>query len=381
MLKKIIIKNVKSFRNEALLDLTCSKSNEFIEINTFNKGKNNLLKNIIIYGANSSGKSNFLNSLMLFSKILLSSYDAQSELIKDIEPFMFNLETFQGVSEFGANFIINDIEYEYSFGIKSGKVVSEELYRIIKRKVLLFKRTSPYYNDIETSKEFMVNKELLLNLREDVLFLTFTSFLNNKTSNLIKSFFNNIYFGNDNKSIPLHFIKKGEKFIEDKYLQLIKLADSNIENIMLDSNDEDKNKLFVVYKIKNLVVEAPFDKYSSSGTKHFYRILRYMLYILENGGVFIMDEIDKKLHPFLTRKIIEMFNSIEYNKGNAQLICSVHDVTLLEENLRRDQIYFIDRNNVGESELYSLSDFVGIRKNNNKLKKYLQGQFGGIPKF
>ena len=390
LLKGIYIKNVKSFRDEATLNLECGKGDEFAEINTFSMAKSSLLKNILIYGANSSGKSNLLDAIKLITEILISSYDSQSKLLQSIEPFMLNMDSMYDTSHFGVSFIIDDISYEYYFKVCKGKVMSEELYKTVHRKIFLFRRTSPSFSDIEASKEFAVNKELIKNLREDVLFLTFTSFLNNQTSNLIKSFFERIYFENNNKQIPFHFIDRDEKFMEDKYLNLIKLADSNITALVLDSSEglpisgSYKEELFLIYKLyqdENQPIKLPFNKYASSGTKHFYRVLRYISYILDNGGLFVIDEIDKHLHPFLTRRIIEMFNSIEHNISNAQLICTVHDVTLMEENLRRDQIYFINRNEHGESELYSLYDFKGIRKDNSKLKRYLRGHYGAVPKF
>jgi len=110
-----------------------------------------------------------------------------------------------------------------------------------------------------------------------------------------------------------------------------------------------------------------------------FALLGPIFNVLDKGGVLFIDEIDSRLHCAIVRFVLDMFNSIDLNKNNAQLICNTHDVLLLEENIRRDQIWFVDKNNKGISELYSLSDFNGIRKDNNLLKRYLLGVFGAIP--
>lgn len=384
MIKAIYIKNFKSFYNETVLNLECSKNDEFDEINTFTVGNNKLLKNILIYGANASGKSNLIKSMKLITDVLLSSYDSQSELIKKIEPFLLKDNSEYMGTEFGINFILDKIEYEYSFGVNEGKIVSESLYKKVNRKVPLFERSSPSFKDISMSEtHFKFTKDVIGNLRQDVLFLTFSAFLNNNTSSSIKCFFENVLFDSNNRQIPFYLMNKKDNTIDEEYLKVIQLADFNIKQLKFDSEE----KLIALYDYyskdneKQGMVGLPFNSHSSKGTNHFYRILRYMLYVLQNGGVFIIDEIDKHLHPILTRIIIEMFNSIEHNKGNAQLICTVHDVTLLDENIRRDQIYFVNKNEFGESELYSLNDFKGVRKDNNTLKRYLLGQYGAVPKF
>ena len=383
MLKRIFIKNVKSFRNGTTLELVSSKGEKFLDVNTFSVGKHNLIKSALVYGANSSGKSNLINSIKLFMEIVLGNHDVQSELIRSVEPFLFNKESKLNVSEFSINFIINKIEYEYSFDVSNGAVISESLYKTIDRKTLLFKRTSSSYKDIDIAKSFNFHGGLLNGLRGDVLFLTFSSFLNNELSNSIKEFFETIYFEIQNIKKPLYLIDETDKVMTEKYLTFLKYSDSNIKEVTLD----DEKNLVVIYDVFSRDYESSndikllFSEYISGGTSRYCRLLKHLLYVLENGGVFVIDELDKQLHPYLTRKILEMFNSIEHNKKNAQLIATVHDATLMESNLRKEQIYFTNRNIYGESELYSLSNFKGARKDDNKLKKYLQGKYISMPKF
>jgi AAA15 family ATPase/GTPase len=97
------------------------------------------------------------------------------------------------------------------------------------------------------------------------------------------------------------------------------------------------------------------------------------------SATIVIDEMDLHLHPALVRHLISLINSIEHNPNNAQLICTTHDVLLLDEDIRRDQIWFVDKNEHGVSNLYALSDFKDVRKNSDILKRYLLGVYGAIP--
>ena len=101
---------------------------------------------------------------------------------------------------------------------------------------------------------------------------------------------------------------------------------------------------------------------------------------LKKGKTITIDEIDNGLHPILVRQLIEMFNNPETNTNGAQLIFNTHDIDLLDLNfLRRDQIYFVEKDNrTGESDLYALSDF-SPRKTEKIRKGYMLGRYGAIP--
>jgi len=100
---------------------------------------------------------------------------------------------------------------------------------------------------------------------------------------------------------------------------------------------------------------------------------------LENGYVLVVDELDSKLHPNLVCKLVSLFNSVEHNPNNAQLIFNTHDTNLLGSGLfRRDQIWFIEKDRIGVSKLFSLADFA-VRKNENFENNYIEGKYGAIP--
>ncbi|MBS3949991.1 MAG: ATP-binding protein [Peptococcaceae bacterium] len=126
-------------------------------------------------------------------------------------------------------------------------------------------------------------------------------------------------------------------------------------------------------------VELPFVEYQSQGTIRLFELLGPILGSLDKGRVVIVDELGTQLHPKLVRFILSLFNAIDTNVNNAQLVCNSHDALLLEERVRRDQIWFAQKNDVGESELYSLDEFKDTRKDDPFVKKYLLGVFGATP--
>lgn len=171
------------------------------------------------------------------------------------------------------------------------------------------------------------------------------------------------------EDIP-HFLRNGmskERFLEiseklDKKsyktkIELIKKHNKTGEELRLNIRDE------------------------SEGTKKFYQILPTLFSAFINGGVVIIDELETNLHPYLARKIIEMFRDKELNKGNAQLIFTTHDTYFLEHNiLNRQEVAFVEKEDL-ESYLYYLTDIKDIRKTDTFRKQYLEGRYGAVPNF
>ncbi|MFR1062993.1 AAA family ATPase, partial [Intestinibacter bartlettii] len=195
-----------------------------------------------------------------------------------------------------------------------------------------------------------------------------------------------------------------EEFIQ-RYLDILKSVDTTVKNLIIDlkengdipidEDDEFQSKDVIIKNIRVDVssvhdvykehkkvseVELPFLKYESNGTIKLFGILPSIFEALDTGGVLFIDELENGLHPLVVEFIIKLFNDTSINPKNAQLICSTHN-TLLLEKCRRDQVWFMDKNEYGESKLSRLSDFLNIRKNDNISEKYLKGVFGAIPKF
>jgi AAA15 family ATPase/GTPase len=131
-------------------------------------------------------------------------------------------------------------------------------------------------------------------------------------------------------------------------------------------------------------VEFDMRSQESSGTNKLFNISGPVFDVLNDGGVLVVDELDASLHPILTLSITKLFNSIEINPHNAQLIFATHDTNLLYYgNYRRDQIYFMEKDHLGASEMYSLVEYKEegktIRKDRSFEKDYIEGRYGAIP--
>ena len=118
----------------------------------------------------------------------------------------------------------------------------------------------------------------------------------------------------------------------------------------------------------------------SLGTQAIFSFIPVIKDVVDNGKVLFVDELDRSLHPFIVKYIVELFNDPDLNDKNAQLIFNTHDTNLLDlELLRRDQIWFTEKNPTdGGSVLYSLDDF-SVRKSENVEKGYLLGRYGAVP--
>lgn len=129
------------------------------------------------------------------------------------------------------------------------------------------------------------------------------------------------------------------------------------------------------------LASARFEDVESDGTVKFFQLAAPAINALDNGTTLVVDELDSRMHPNLTQKIISFFNSPTTNPRNAQLIFTLHDVGVMSaRTLRRDQVWFAEKNSRGESRLFSLSDF-NVRANSAFGKDYLQGLYGAIPVF
>ena len=193
---------------------------------------------------------------------------------------------------------------------------------------------------------------------------------------------------NAESSMTSFFMKTFED-ISNKFFQDMQLGFTDIELAEEEKRNEDKaitthNK----YNAKEEIigkVNFKIRENESSGTNKIYDMAGYLLLGLNFGVPVIIDELDAKLHPLLTHKIIELFHSPETNPKNAQLIFSTHDTNLLGCNcFRRDQIWFTEKDRTESTDLYSLVEFkepdVGKVRNDRSFEKdYIAGRYGAIP--
>lgn len=406
-----------SFRDATTLSLESESITEHEDTHTFKYHELKLLKTVVIYGANASGKSNLLKAMKVMRDLILYS-SKESNATEDINvtPFLLNNQSANTPTIFEIEFTHNALIYRYGFSVDKKKIHEEWLYlsryRQNKREMKLFDRKGDKYDLPKSSPFYTEGKGLQAKTRDNALFLSVVANFNGKIALEIQSWMENFKFisGMNNRSINRigDLLKKPN--YKEKILKLIKAADIGIEDLTIEEVEHDLSEFLgvlnlnskksvksqVLYSVRKTFNEdedevglQTFDvgASESEGTKKFLALVGPMIEILENGGVLLVDELDAKLHPHLTRKIVEMFNSYDVNKSNAQLIYATHDVTNLTNKLfRRDQLWFVEKDRLGSSELFSLADFRDvddkkIRKDASYAKDYMLGKYGAIPKF
>lgn len=427
MLVNFRFKNFKSFYNENNLSLQATKDNELEEINTFNVNKTlfnkteqpELLKSAIIFGSNASGKSNVIKGITyMYNAIRLSSAQ-QIDVIKNNETFAFYENANNEISLYEVEIIQNNNLYKYGFTILQGKIEKEWLYKRNERTTIVFER--------EKNKLKLTGNELiqsLINIPETTLFLSIGSNFNLSISNYLKdvlNWFNNIIIVFENnansldiysvenqkyKKLAIEILKKADigiqnmTVVKDKIASLQDLNSVLAFNMQFQSNPNKYGQLkqenenmynidldtqFNVYNNKNEKIATKDimlfkDKgFHSEGTIRLLCYLGYILAALDKGKIIFIDEIDSKLHFLVADYLLKMFNSIDKNPSNSQLICTAHNIMLMDDDLRRDQIYFTSKDEYGVSSLVSLADYKGVRKNDLFSKKYLAGFYLKLP--
>ncbi|WP_282731975.1 AAA family ATPase [Flavobacterium yafengii] len=378
-----------SFKEDTSFLMTTVKSfKELNETNVFKTNKDfDLLKSAAIYGQNASGKSNFIVAISCMSWIINNSFSdslkKESErLIHDFQ-FKLNTATENENTLFEVSFLIGDIIYRYGFEINGNQIISEWLYNKDEREILLFNRIG---NEFEINKtKFKEGLKYKNDVNQNVLFLSHLSQNNQQISKSIWLWFQKIneIDGLDeehyNKVTTLLLKNDSDfkKWVSQalKFLEISNIESGENDDIYTFHNKYDKNNLLVGSESFRLEDE-------SAGTRKLIQILGPIYDTLKLGKILFIDEFDSKLHPNLSKKLLEFFN--KFNKNHAQFIFSAQDSNLLDKKLlRRDQIWFVEKNQFGASSIYSLSDFNSktVRNDSAFDKKYLENNFGAADTF
>ena len=402
MLIKFNFKNFKSFKNENCLDMEATSIKEH-EYNTINIKDKKYLKVAAIYGANASGKTNVLEAFEFMKEKLMISDDTNmnDSEIDDYYNFSFDAKTKNEPIALEVTFLgENQKIYQYGFEIKNKNIVSEWLY------VKKVNKVTPIFDRDENKVKFNKSYKAKVN-KFDVdsksLFLSLYRKIekDNEDFKSVYNWFLNSYYldlGNPkfenkiNRLISSRIID--DKEYRKRLVEFIKVFDLGIDDIdvkikdvrNLDNNTNSQIELKAIHKNENgEKTLLPFYLESKGTLKMFY-LYNFIINALEYGSRLFIDELDAKLHPLLTRYIINLFHDKEKNTGNGQLIYSTHDITNLnKETFRRDEIWFTEKDKYGISELFSLSDYkidnVKVRNDATYNKDYITGRYGAIPVF
>ncbi len=416
MILQFTVKNFLSIKDEVTLNMVASKESSFEDnLLPYEDGKQmkNALKSLIIYGANASGKSNILKALRFFINFIKSSHEMQQGKKITRTAFKLDSEYLDKPSEFEIIFIHNDIKYRYGFSVTEEEVIEEHLFYYPNgRQSTIFERDKDEYKftiDIERQNElknkfhsknklFISTESLWEYDKAKIPFEWLSSYLNilinhdglendtgrnmKKDENvnvLVKKYIKLADVGIDDINIK---VRNADEILNSDVLKL--LSDDGKAEILKGLQDENFLDIKMIHTIKDKngnVVNHEFGLgQESDGTQKFFGILGPWIDALLNGYTIVIDELDMRLHTLLVKKLLEMFLDPDVNKKNAQLIFTTHDTNLLDSNLlRRDQICFAEKKEDKSTDLYSLYDFGGVRKNISIEKGYLQGKYGAIP--
>lgn len=420
MFLQFSIKNFRTFKDKATLSLIASNYDKDIREldNIYQDDKFNLriLKSAVIYGANASGKSKFIDAFEFMRRFVIkSSKDSQKFEKIAVEPFRLNNESEKQPTEFEVIFTFKGVLYRYGFEANNREIVSEWLYYKPKTKEIEL-----FYRDGKTidthDRNFSKGKTVIKGglVRENALLVSVASQFNDATCGNVIEWFEslNIISGLNESGFKNNTIEKIKSNKDKiKILDFLKAADLGITDIQYEEDrfesfpEELKEQLKKLKQMKGFdpelfsdistihnvydndkrnIGKAIFSVLSdeSNGTKKFLYLSGTIIDILENGGILIGDELDSKLHPNLVCKIVSLFNSKEFNPKNAQLLFNTHDTNLLSSGLfRRDQIWFTNKDKYGEAKLYSLANFKSdeVKKNEPFEDNYIRGKYGAIP--
>lgn len=391
MLVMFKFRNYGPFKDEAILDMRAINAykehpDNLIEDNVGNA----LLKVVSIYGANASGKSNFIEAYGYFRKIVRDSFRKnnkdQDESVLDrlFYPFIFDDDSYKTDAEFEATYHLGDNEYRYGFIYTPECVKYEWLYKralSTGRQSRIIER-SPSGIELGSSVKKSCEK-YLKDIDSDVLVLSFLSSLKlrthvfRETAYCIADVLPLSLAGNNqtDSMIKRYFEKDFDEEEKRHLLAFLNGIDVGIKDIAVKKN-KDKVEIATFHKGANGKL-YPFDlAIESDGTRRAIAIYSLVRTAAFHGKVLMLDEFNSQLHPLLQKYIIDLFYE---TNTEGQLIYTTHDTTLLDKQfMRRDQIWFVSKDEEGKSSIYSLADFK-VRNDKSFGKDYLGGVYGGIP--
>ncbi|MBP6919504.1 MAG: ATP-binding protein [Candidatus Omnitrophica bacterium] len=405
MIIEFSVGNFLSFKDIVTFSMVASAKKEHADTNLFiANNKLRLLKSAVIYGANASGKSNLIRAMRFMKKFVLTSTQDKGRI--NVTNFKLSAETDDKPSLFEVVFIHKETRYRYGFQVDREKVVREWLFSVpIRKETQLFVREG---DNFQIGTHFKEGKGKEKITRPNALFLSVVAQWNGEISKEILNWFGkNLHIIStliDVRLVPFTLERIKDEEFRKNVLRFLKEADLGIEDINLeetqlkyeDMSEKEKAKFGPEGQVFNVSIQTLHSKFDnenkpissvkfdlgieeSEGTKKFFALSGPFLDTLKNGSIIVVDELDAKLHPILIKFLITLFNSLENNPKNAQLVFASHNTNLFNRSIfRRDQIWLTEKNKYGATDLYSLAEYK-VRNDASFEKDYIAGKYGAIP--
>lgn len=410
MLLEFSVANYLSFHERVTFSLVAApeldEQDGLLE-NTFEApGGIRLLKSALIYGANASGKSNLVRAARFARTLILSSAkETQVGEPIDVKPFLLDPDAAAQGSSFELVWVADGIRYRYGFTVNAARVLEETLARSSAgddADVVLFRRDT---SGIHVGETFPEGRDIVAKTRSNALFLSVAAQLNGEESQRILDWFRNHFaFASglqDGGLLGFTMEQVRAGVWSDEILRLAREADLGITGIsareitpeMLPSYlpEDTRKKVISLAPMTLMVRHGIFDgtgqlareiefalDQESEGTQKFLALAGPLLDVLKNAMTLFMDELDARLHPRLSRAVLSLFHK-DSNPNDAQLVAATHDTNLLDRQLlRRDQIWFTEKDPRGATKLYSLAEF-DLPPEARYERDYLLGKYGAVP--
>jgi AAA15 family ATPase/GTPase len=416
MILEFTITNFKSIKEKQSFSMLPERKIKEHPEAVLKEEKYEALSTAIIYGRNASGKSNIIKAIDALQDLVINSgrFEVGSR-IPYYEPFKLDSKSAEEPCEFKIDFIAKDkVRYIYQVAYTSDTIIKEALFFYPKNQIAkLFERNSEnkiIYGDYYVGRKKEIESSLYKNqlflskvgtekieiLVQPYLFFSKLMYVSNVHDTSYDDLLLEIYTGKIVNKKDLHFINNITKLLKaaDTGIDSLSLSENKIDesSLPLDMDAEIKKKFVERYKYTLRTVRKVFQNglpvdnidftlsEESTGTLRLLVIGGLIIEALEDGQTLIIDELNKSLHPKLTRALIKLFMNEKTNSKKAQLIFATHDVSLLDlELFRRDQVWFVEKEYEGNTIFYSVADVSGIRKNVPLEKWYMSGRLGGTP--
>jgi AAA15 family ATPase/GTPase len=416
MLLEFEVENFRSFADPVTFSMIASSDrNHADHLIAMGGSRDRAMRSASIYGANASGKSNLVMAMGMLQSIVLRSHLAQLGEPMPYFPFKFGRPGEWTSTRYRVVFLMNGVEYEYSLRHDAARVYEERLYHYPKnRKAIIFERVdgrelrAPQDKGSlrATAEKTLPNALLLSKAVQDNNPLVMPAFKWFQERLMVILKVNSMVV----EERALARMQQDERF-RALLLKALNMADLGIVDVrgkvvQMDQEELDRMPPEIQEQMRGLVkgkieqwrrleiktvhqavdeggkvvqIEMDFHHEESLGTQKVFAVMALILEAMEAGRVLVMDEMDLHLHPQIARFLVELMNDPEQNRGNAQFVFTTHNTNLIDLNLfRRDQIWFIEKDERGRSSLYSLSDF-NVRTDLRVQKAYEVGRFGAVP--
>lgn len=419
MLIEFRVQNFRSFKERQTFSMVGASLPEHVSSNTFDsglKGFDRLLRSAVIYGPNAAGKTNLMRAIQFMQFFVLNSAATTPPGQYPYRPFKLSKKTREAPSEFEITFVHNDIRYEYGFSIGPLRIEREWLMEYVQsasrvRGRAIFERIwneQAEKYDWKYSPSFKGERTTWSkSTRDQALFLSTATQLNSAQLRPVFDWFQNklkavvgpsslnqsltltLWDQPDGKQRILPFLQEADIGVADIQIEREPLlAGRGVwlggPQAMLEHKPGSPTPNVVKVTLSHLSDDpkepVAFDfEDESSGTQILFKTAGAWLNVIKKGEVLLFDEIDTNMHPRLLLFLIQKFHSNVTNSGNAQLICTTHNTSLLDqETFRRDQFWFVDKQRTGASKLYPLTDF--SPRNDEVIERwYMRGRYGALP--